>query len=279
MRTSSEQAFATVGGQIGYYAVSAEHLTKSYELGELASLHRTISTVANRVLNRGDPPRGYAAVNDVTFTIEPGECFALIGANGSGKTTLSRIIAGITLPTAGVVHIRGRVLPLLNVAAAFHPELNGRENVELFGTILGLDPDEIAAVTPEIAAFSGIDRDHLATPTKQFSEGMQARLAFAIALRLPAEVYIFDEVLVVADTAFKAACVAEIKALADRGRTVIFISHELPLVRSICTRGMWIDRGRVRMIAPIDDLLDAYVESREPDEAAGVDDAARAEPG
>lgn len=185
-----------------------------------------------------------------------------MGANGSGKSTLSRMIAGITLPTSGAVRIRGRILPLLSVAAAFHPELNGRENVKLFGTILGLGHDEIVAATPEVAAFSGIDREHLATPTKRFSEGMQARLAFAIALRLPADVYIFDEVLVVADNEFKAACVEEIKHLAERGRSFIFISHELPLVRSICTRGMWIDRGRVQTIGPIDEVLDAYKESR-----------------
>jgi len=261
LRTSSEERFA-VAEQNGGYAVSAEHLTKAYELGELASLQRTISAIANRVLNRGDPPRGYPAVNDVTFTIAPAECFALIGANGSGKSTLSRLIAGITLPTSGVVRIRGRVLPLLSVAAAFHPELTGRENVELFGTILGLDRKEIAAATPQIVAFSGIAPEHLATPTKRFSEGMQARLAFAIALRLPAEVYIFDEVLVVADAEFKDTCAAEIKALADRGRSVIFISHELPLVRSICTRGLWIDRGHIRMIGPIGEVVDAYVESR-----------------
>jgi ABC-type polysaccharide/polyol phosphate transport system ATPase subunit len=268
--TSSEQCLAAAG-QNGNYAVSAEQLTKSYELGELASLQRTISAIANRLFNRGDTLRGYPAVNDVTFTIAPGECFAVIGANGSGKSTLSRLIAGITLPTSGVVHVRGRVLPLLSVAAAFHPELNGRENVELFGTILGLNSEEIAAAMPEIAAFSGIDEEHLATPTKRFSEGMQARLAFAIALRLPADVYIFDEVLVVADNAFKDACAAEIKASADRGRSVIFISHELPLVRSICTRGLWIDRGRLRMIGPIDEVVDAYVDSRGLEETASSD--------
>ena len=267
MPTSSEPRFVAAG-QNGNYAVSAEHLTKSYELGELASLQRTISAVANRLLNRGDRPRGYPAVNDVTFTIAPGECFAVVGANGSGKSTLSRLIAGITLPTSGFVNVRGRVLPLLSVAAAFHPELNGRENVELFGTIIGLNRDEIAAATAEIAAFSGIDDEHLATPTKRFSEGMQARLAFAIALRLPADVYIFDEVLVVADDAFKDACAAEIKALADRGRSVIFISHELPLVRAICTRGLWIDGGRLRMVGPIDEVVSAYVASRGTDEAA-----------
>jgi ABC-type polysaccharide/polyol phosphate transport system ATPase subunit len=239
-------------------AVHAEHLTKTYELGDLASFRRTVSTVANRVLNRGRVPPPFVAVSDLSFSIERGECFAVLGPNGSGKSTLSRMIAGITLPTSGEVEVRGRVMPLLSVAAAFHPELNGWENVELFGTILGLKREEIARARPEIQEFAGIDSGHMATPAKRYSEGMQARLAFAIALTLPADVYIFDEVLVVADSQFKAACVAEIKRLSETGRSVVFISHELPLVSSICTRGLWLDRGRARMVGPIEEVIEAY---------------------
>ena len=258
MQTSSE-APATLAVPDGAEpAISVEHVSKTYQLGELASLQRTVSAIANSVLNRGAAPKPFTAVHDVSFTVDRGECFALVGANGSGKSTISRIIAGITLPSSGRVVVRGRVLPLLHVASAFHPELNGRENVQLFGTILGLSKEEIEAAVPEVAQFSGIDPEHLATPTKRFSEGMQARLAFSIALRLPADVYIFDEVLIVADTEFKAACVAEIERLAEQGRSVIFNSHELPLVRSICTRGLWLDHGRVNAVGDVSDVIDAY---------------------
>jgi lipopolysaccharide transport system ATP-binding protein len=150
------------------------------------------------------------------------------------------------------------VLPLLNVGSAFHPDLTASENITLFGTILGLDRRETAAAMPEIATFAAIDRRHLETPIKRHSEGMRARLAFATALRLPADLYIFDEVLVVADDEFKAACVAEISRLARDGRTVIFISHELALVRAVCTRGLWLDEGRVRLVGEVEDVLGAY---------------------
>jgi lipopolysaccharide transport system ATP-binding protein len=241
------------------HAVEVEDLSKAYELGELASLNRTVRAIGRRALFRKDSsPAWLQAVKDVSFSIQAGECFTLVGSNGSGKSTVARMIAGITLPTTGQIRVRGRVLPLLNVGSAFHPDLTASENITLFGTILGLDRRETAAAVPEIATFAAIDRQHLETPIKRHSEGMRARLAFATALRLPADLYIFDEVLVVADDEFKAACVAEISRLARDGRTVLFISHELALVRAVCTRGLWLDEGRVRLVGDVEDVLGAY---------------------
>jgi ABC-type polysaccharide/polyol phosphate transport system ATPase subunit len=240
------------------FAVEARGVGKKYELGELASLPRTAQNIV-RVLTRRPPRlRMFGALQDVSFTVEPGEAFAILGSNGSGKSTLLSIVAGITLPTSGEVRVRGRTLPLFSVAAGFHPELTGRENVILFGTVLGIPRPEVMGALPEIADFAEIDAQHMATPVKRFSEGMMSRLAFATALCFPAEVYIFDEVLVTADDRFKAKCAEAIERLRDGGAAVFFISHELSLVRSICSRGMLLEGGRVKAIGPIDEIAREY---------------------
>jgi lipopolysaccharide transport system ATP-binding protein len=245
------------------YAVRARGVGKKYELGELASLPRTVHNVV-RVLARKPPRlRMFNALHDVSFTVDPGEAFGILGSNGSGKSTLLSIIAEITLPSSGEVRVRGRVLPLFSIAAGFHLELTGRENVLMFGTVLGIARADVLAALPQISDFAEIDPEHMATPVKRFSEGMMSRLAFATALSFPADVYVFDEVLVTADDHFKAKCAAAIAGLRDRGAAVLFISHELPLVRSICSRGMWLDAGRVRAIGPMDEIARDY-------EAAGL---------
>lgn len=233
-------------------------LGKIYELGETASLKRTVQTITRRALRREVRPDPFVALEDVTFSLQAGECFALLGANGSGKSTLSTVIAGITMPTAGEVVVRGAVLPLLGIGAGFHEELTGRENVTLFGTVLGMPREEVLARMPEILDFADITDKHMETPLKRFSMGMKTRLSFATALRLSADLYIFDEVLAVADDHFKSVCIREIEGLVRDGRTVIFISHELPLVNSICTRGMWLEHGRVRELGPIEHVAAAY---------------------
>jgi ABC-type polysaccharide/polyol phosphate transport system ATPase subunit len=240
------------------YAVSAQGVGKKYELGELASLPRTAHNLM-RVLARRPPRlRMFKALDDVTFSVHPGEAFGILGSNGSGKSTLLSIIAEITLPSSGEVRVRGRVVPLFSVAAGFHLELTGRENVVMFGTVLGIPRGEVLTALPQIADFAEIDSEHMGTPVKRFSEGMMSRLAFATALSFPADVYIFDEVLVTADDHFKAKCTDAIVGLRDRGAAVFFISHELALVRAICSRGMWLEDGRMREIGPIDEIADAY---------------------
>lgn len=240
-------------------ALDGRGLGKSYELGELQNIQRA----ASRVLRRSAPVEEkppFMALDDVSFRVARGDGFAMLGSNGSGKSTLVQIIAGISVPTHGSLTVRGKVLPLLEVGAGFHQELTGRENVTLFGTILGLSDEEIASAMPEIARFGGIDEDHMDTPIKRFSMGMQARLSFAVAMRFPADIYIFDEVMAVVDDHFRGVALAEIKHLIERGKTVVFISHDLNLVREICTHGIWLDKGRLKMSGSIDELAPAYRE-------------------
>ena len=242
--------------------VKATELSKAYQLGELASLRGTVTDIGRAILRRPRRIEVFRALSKVSFEVQPGECFTLLGHNGSGKTTLLSILSGITLPTAGTVCVPRRVLPLLSVASAFHQDLTGAENALLFGSFLGLSRAEVERVMPDVSAFAAMDEQHLGTPVKRFSEGMKARLAFAMALRFPADLYIFDEVLTFTDDEFKAACVREIERLVADGKSVIFVSHELDLVRSLCQRGMWLDQGRVREIGEIGPLTEAYADAR-----------------
>jgi lipopolysaccharide transport system ATP-binding protein len=265
MSSEAGSEHASNGRFPGPYAVEAEQLSKTYTLGEYASLRRTARAVMTAVTRtHSSDAETFDALWKASFEVTVGECFSVLGANGSGKSTLLRLISGITLPTGGSVRLRGRVLPLLNVGSGFHPELTGRENVFLFGTLLGLSQPEIQESMPEILDFAEIDLRHMATPVKHYSDGMLGRLSFATASRLPADVYVYDEVLAFGDDHFKAICLAQIEELVGDGSTVIFTSHELPLVKSICTRGLWLERGRVRMVGPIEQVVGPYAESQAP---------------
>lgn len=244
MRTSSE------------LAVSARELGKDYRLGELTDVRRFLQhrLGGDRAQHRAD----FHAVDGVTFDIRHGECVGVLGTNGSGKSTLVQMVAGITAPSAGRLEVTGRVLPLLEVGAGFHAELTGWENVTLFGTILGLTRAEIRTSMQAIAAFGEIDGAHMNTPVKRFSTGMRARLSFALAMSFPADIYIFDEVMAVVDDQFRAAATNEIRTLHARGKTVLFISHDLDQVVQLCERGILLDRGRLQMDGPIDQVAEAY---------------------
>lgn len=240
-------------------ALKATGLAKSYELGQLLSLNRTMRRLTRR---RGAPRSPFMALQDVSFEVRRGECFSLLGSNGSGKSTILQIIAGITLPTAGELRLRGRVLPLFEIGQAFQPELTGRENVILFGTILGIPRKEILSAMDEVAAFAGVE-DHMDSPVKRYSLGMIARLSFAISMRFSADVYIFDEVLAVVDDEFQQRCLREMRALVNAGRTVLFVSHNIHVVKAISDRGLWINRGRVQAIGPIEEVAEQYSRSNE----------------
>jgi lipopolysaccharide transport system ATP-binding protein len=238
-------------------AIVTHGLGKRYELGELQSLHLFLLRLMGR---RGAHPgfSDFMALRDVSIEIPTGTCFGILGANGSGKSTLVHILAGIVVPSHGRAEVRGRVLPLLEIGHGFHPELTGRENVMLFGTILGFGPAEVRELLPGILEFAEIDEAHFDTPMKRYSMGMQARLSFAVAMRFPASIYVFDEVFAVVDDGFRRRAIEELRSLVNQGRTVIFISHDLPLVRLLCSEGIWLDKGSVRMQAPIDEVADAY---------------------
>jgi lipopolysaccharide transport system ATP-binding protein len=233
--------------------IEAHHLTKVYRLGEHRSLGGTITALAGR---RREPPT-LRALHDVSFSISRGECFGIVGVNGSGKSTLLQVISRITLPTQGYAIVRGRVLPLLAVGTGFHSELTGRENVVLFGTVLGFPRRAIVERMDEIVDYAEIG-SHIDTPLKRYSSGMQARLSFAVAVMFPAAISIFDEVLAVTDDEFTTRCLQSIEGVVADHRTVIFVSHDADLVRRLCTRVMWLERGEVRRLGPTAEVMDAY---------------------
>jgi ABC-type polysaccharide/polyol phosphate transport system ATPase subunit len=235
-------------------AVSATGIGKHYRLGQLRSLKQTTSRLLRRPYAAA---AGLEALAGVNFTVARGDAVGLVGTNGSGKSTVLQILAGTTLPTAGVMHVHGRVLPLLAVGMGFHPDLTGRENVTLFGSSLGIPRSTIRSRMDAVTAFAELER-HMETPVKRFSSGMMSRLSFAIAVQFPADIYIFDEVLAVVDGEFRDRCLREIKQLHARGRTVFFVSHQLDQVADVCDRVIWFDGGTVKQIGSIDDVLPAY---------------------
>ena len=236
-------------------AVRCEGVGKSYGLGEELSLQHTLNTL----IRRGDEQDRFWALSDVSFEVRRGDAFGIVGTNGSGKSTLTQVMSGIAMQDTGRIEVWGRLIPLLEVGAGFHPELTGRENVALLGTILGLNAAAVRAEMDRIAEFAGIER-HLDTPIKRYSFGMQARLSFATAVCFQADTYVFDEVLSVVDDSFRDQCAEEIARLNREGRTIIFMSHDLELVKSVCSTGMWLDKGHVQLRGDIDEVAAAYAD-------------------
>jgi len=236
-------------------AVHAEDLTKSYRLGQHQTLNRTVRKLLRRDVTSLNPV--LPAVDGVSFDIPRGVAFAIMGRNGSGKSTVCQMIAGITPPSGGRLQVRGHIIPILALGMGFNGELTGRENIVILGSVLGIPRDQTIAATPDIARFAEIE-SHIDTPMKRWSFGMGARLYVAMAICFDADVYIFDEVSAVVDDEFRERCMAEMKALAEAGRTVIFISHNMESVRELCTEGMWLDKGRLKSIGPIDEVTAAY---------------------
>lgn len=198
------------------------------------------------------------ALRDVSFTVDRGETLGIIGKNGAGKSTLLKILSRITPPTKGLIHLRGRVASLLEVGTGFNPELTGRENIFLNGAILGMTRKEIRNKFDEIVDFSGVEK-FIDTPVKRYSSGMYVRLAFAVAAHLEPEILIVDEVLAVGDAEFQKKCLGKMQDVATKeGRTVIFVSHNMAAVRSLCSRGIIMERGKIALHADINKAVDAY---------------------
>jgi lipopolysaccharide transport system ATP-binding protein len=198
------------------------------------------------------------ALRDVSFEIQKGDAVGIIGRNGAGKSTLLKILSKITEPTEGFVDIYGRVGSLLEVGTGFHPELTGRENVYLNGSIIGMRKREIDKRFDEIVAFAEIDQ-FLDTPVKFYSTGMHMRLAFAVAAHLEPEILIVDEVLAVGDAAFQKKCLGRMGEVAKEGRTVLFVSHNMPAVRSLCRKALILDEGRLKHSGTADECVDRYL--------------------
>ena len=252
-------------------AIRVEHLSKRYQVGELTSkydyitfreaLVRAATAPIQRLrMLRGQVPATQSiwALKDVSFEVQPGEVVGIIGRNGAGKSTLLKILSQITEPTQGRVEMRGRVASLLEVGTGFHPELTGRENIYLNGAILGMTRREIESKFDQIVDFSGVER-FIDTPVKRYSTGMYLRLAFAVAAHLDPEILIVDEVLAVGDAAFQKKCLGRMGEVARSGRTVLFVSHNMPAVRALCSTGVVLDSGVAILRGSADAAVDTYL--------------------
>ncbi|MFN2386431.1 MAG: ABC transporter ATP-binding protein [Thermoanaerobaculia bacterium] len=250
-------------------------LGKRYHIGRRQERYKTFREtlvkavgVPYRFLKRrfqkgGDAPATIWALRDVGFDVKAGEVLGVIGRNGAGKSTLLKILSRITEPTEGYAEIHGRVGSLLEVGTGFHPELTGRENIYLNGAILGMGRGEIARKFDEIVAFSEVDQ-FIDTPVKHYSSGMYLRLAFSVAAHLEPEILIVDEVLAVGDSHFQAKCLGKMRSVAQSGRTVLFVSHNMEAVISLCTSCMVIDQGRIQFSGTPEAAVSLYFEHLAP---------------
>jgi lipopolysaccharide transport system ATP-binding protein len=237
-------------------AIRVSNISKKYIIGKQkdSSLRGSIQGVFNRKLAQGDE---FLALNDVSFDIKKGDIVGVIGKNGAGKSTLLKILSQITKPSTGRIEINGRIASLLEVGTGFHPELTGRENIYLNGTILGMTRKEVSSKFDEIVEFSGVEK-FIDTPVKHYSSGMYVRLAFAVAAHLEPEILIIDEVLAVGDAEFQKKCLGKMQDVAQHGRTVIFVSHNMPSVKALCNRGIVIQKGALVFNGEIQDAIDFY---------------------
>lgn len=252
-------------------AIRVENIGKSYRLG---LTHATsLRDLANGVVanlfgrrahaERRDSCSTFWALRDVSFEIQPGEVVGVIGKNGAGKSTLLKILSNITLPDTGRAQIRGRVASLLEVGTGFHPELTGRENIFLNGAILGMTKPEIRRRFEQIVDFSGIPA-FIDTPVKRYSSGMYVRLAFAVAAHLDPEILIVDEVLAVGDAQFQAKCLQKMQDSAKDARTVLFVSHNLHAISSLCSQAVLLSDGKVAAIGPTAAVVSQHLSSTAP---------------
>lgn len=249
-------------------AIRVSGLSKLYQIGAAADKAVSFPEAVQRFLTapfRRDRPSAtedHWALKDVNFEIRRGEAVGIVGRNGAGKSTLLKILSRITEPTSGEIELRGRVASLLEVGTGFHPELTGRENIFLNGAVLGMRNREIQRKFDDIVAFAEIEK-FLDTPVKRYSSGMYVRLAFAVAAHLEPEILVVDEVLAVGDAAFQKKCLGKMEHVAHQGRTVLFVSHNMSVVRQLCTRGVLLKQGSVARIGSIDDVIHDYLEEAE----------------
>jgi lipopolysaccharide transport system ATP-binding protein len=253
------------------FAIHVEGLSKRYRIGKAQQRHDTLRDalmagmcVPLDWLREGGPGAGRAsrdtiwALKDVSFDVRRGEVLGIIGSNGAGKSTLLKVLSRITEPTEDRAILHGRVGSLLEVGTGFHPELSGRENIYLSGAILGMRRTEINRKFDEIVAFAELNK-FLDTPVKRYSSGMYVRLAFAVAAHLDPEILLVDEVLAVGDAAFQRKCLGKMRDTAEGGRTVLFVSHSMKAVSSLCSKGILLDGGEVRLSGPVHEVIQAYL--------------------
>ena len=261
-------------------AIRVSHLSKRYQLGltHAGSIRELVGLATDRLLGRKQAPLphefakingngqqvdeegSFWALKDVSFEVQPGEVLGIIGRNGAGKSTILKILSRITAPTEGRIEINGRVASLLEVGTGFHPELTGRENVFLNGAILGMTKAEIRRKFDEIVAFAEIEK-FIDTPVKRYTSGMYVRLAFAVAAHLEPEILIVDEVLAVGDAEFQKKCLGKMEEVSRGGRAIIFVSHHLPSVQRLCSRGIYLQSGTLSVAGTAQKAVEAYLSS------------------
>ncbi|GHU61507.1 hypothetical protein FACS189445_3580 [Spirochaetia bacterium] len=254
-------------------AIQIEHLSKYYKLGVInnGTFFRDMQSWIARKTGKPDPhakigreyfsdnQEGFWALKDLNFSIQKGDRVGIIGKNGAGKSTLLKILSRITAPTEGIIKIKGKIASLLEVGTGFHAELTGRENIYLNGAILGLKRREVTRKLDEIIAFSEIAK-HIDTPVKRYSSGMFVRLAFAVAAHLDSDILIADEVLAVGDAEFQKKALGKMNDLSTgEGRTVLFVSHNMTAVKSLCETGVLLENGNIQAIGTIDEVFDKYL--------------------
>ncbi|HZQ91803.1 MAG TPA: ABC transporter ATP-binding protein [Terriglobales bacterium] len=244
-------------------AIQCEGIGKRYQIGQrerYSTLRDAIIAAARSPFRRRQDQDWFWALKDVGFKVNHGEVLGVIGRNGAGKSTLLKILSRITEPTEGRAEIHGRVGSLLEVGTGFHPELTGRENIFLSGAVLGMKRAEIARKFDEIVAFAEVEK-FIDTPVKRFSSGMYMRLAFAVAAHLEPEILLVDEVLAVGDARFQKKCLSKMQSVGEQGRTVFFVSHNMPSITRLCPRALLLDGGRVAADGPAHQVVGAYLES------------------
>ena len=256
--------------------LKAENISKQYRLGTVGTgtLSHDLNRWWHKIRGKEDPylrigetndrtTKGASdyvwALQDINFEVQRGEVLGIIGKNGAGKSTLLKILSKVTAPTTGSIKSRGRIASLLEVGTGFNGELTGRENVYLNGAILGMTKKEITEKLDEIIAFSGCER-YIDTPVKRYSSGMTVRLAFAVAAFLEPEILVIDEVLAVGDAEFQKKAIGKMQDISKgEGRTVLFVSHNMAAVKSLCTRGILLENGKVELVGDINSIINSYL--------------------
>lgn len=250
--------------------LKVEHLSKSYRLGTIGTgtLSHDINRAWSKLRSKEDPflkigskinkEQTLLALDDISFEVQEGQVFGIIGRNGAGKSTLLKILSKITSPTSGQVYIKGKVSSLLEVGTGFHPEMTGRENVFMNGAILGMKSQEISSKFDEIVSFAGVEK-FIDTPVKRYSSGMYLKLAFAVAAHLEPDILILDEVLAVGDAEFQKKCLGKMKEVSSEGRTVLFVSHNMAAIQSITKSAMILEHGKIKFIGDTKEAVSMYM--------------------
>lgn len=259
-------------------AIRVSHLSKQYKLGGPQEPYHTLrDAIVNslkapmKMFHKAPPDEGFWALKDVSFEVGQGEVVGIIGRNGAGKSTLLKILSRITSPTEGTVELHGRVGSLLEVGTGFHPELTGRENIYLSGSILGMKRREIDAKLDDIVKFSEIEK-FLDTPVKRYSSGMYVRLAFAVAAHLEPEILLVDEVLAVGDAAFQKKCLGKMGEVAKEGRTVLFVSHNMGAISNLCKNTILLNNGKLVAFDETSRMIEQYLRLSASDEQISLKD-------